>query len=105
MWCDRVLVSVAALAAAALAGAPVAGADGADAVIADLENQGYIVRINWVNGYDTKPLPSCTVVSVNNPDRSGAPPRTGDVVYVDVRCPNHDDDDPGGDFGIGIGIG
>jgi hypothetical protein len=24
-------------------------------------------------------------------------------VYVDVRCPNHDDE--GGDFGFGIGIG
>jgi hypothetical protein len=104
MWCARMLVG-AVLTAAALTAAPTARAEGADAVIADLEDQGYLVQINWVNGYDTKPLSSCTVVAVNNPDHSGAPPATGDTVYVDVRCPNHNDDDPGGEFGIGIGFG
>lgn len=90
---------------AAVGGAPQAGAVGADAVIADLEAQGYMVRINWVSGFDTKPLSSCTVVAVNNPDHSGAPPQPGDVIYVDVQCPNHIDGDSGGDFGVGLFFG
>jgi hypothetical protein len=36
-------------------------------------------------------------------DASSSPPKPGDTVYVDVRCPNHEDDD--GHVGIGIGIG
>ncbi|MGH3580254.1 MAG: hypothetical protein ACRDUB_01595 [Mycobacterium sp.] len=96
---------VAALAAGAVIGAPAARAAGADAVIADLEAQGYIVNINWVNGYNTKPLAYCTVVAVNNPDHSGAPPAVGDAVYVDVRCPNEIDGESGGEFGIGILFG
>ncbi len=68
--------------------APVARADGADAVIADLEAQGYIVRINWVSGFDTQQLADCTVVNVNNPNSSDEA-AVGDSVYVDVTCPNH----------------
>lgn len=91
---------------AAVAGAPPAGASGADTVITQLEADGYIVNINWVNGYNTTPLSSCTVVQVNNPDRSGGPMEIGDAVYVDVRCPNSIEDEGGtGDFGIGIFIG
>jgi hypothetical protein len=87
-------------AVSALTGAPMAAASGADATIADLQAQGYLVQINWINGA-TKSLPQCTVTGVNNP--SSSPPKPGDTVYVDVRCPNHDYDD--GDVGIGIGIG
>jgi hypothetical protein len=86
--------------ASALSGAPMAAASGADATIADLQAQGYLVQINWVNGA-TKSLSQCTVTGVNNP--SSSPPKPGDTVYVDVRCPNHEDDD--GHVGIGIGIG
>ena len=71
-------------------------------MIADLQNKGYLVQINWTNGFNTKPLDQCTVTNVNNP--SSDPPKPGDTVYVDVRCPNHDYDD-GGSFGVGIGIG
>jgi hypothetical protein len=87
-------------AASALAGAPIAHASGADATINALQAEGYIVQINWVNGA-SKSLPQCTVVNVNNP--SSEPPKAGDTVYVDVRCPNHDYDD--GEVSIGIGIG
>ena len=90
---------------AACAGAPAAHAAGADAVIADLQSQGYLVQINWVSGFDTKPLSSCTVVAVNNPDRSGVPPQSGDTIYVDVQCPNHIDGDSAGEFGAGIFFG
>jgi hypothetical protein len=104
VFASRLALATLGAAAVALAAAPVAAAAGADATIADLEAQGYDVQINWVNGFDTKPLSTCTVTNVNNPDRSGAPPQPGATVYVDVRCPNHNDDD-GGSFGFGVGIG
>ncbi|MEE6167393.1 MULTISPECIES: hypothetical protein [unclassified Mycolicibacterium] len=67
-------------------GAPVAAAHGADAVIADLQAEGYNVNINWVNGANQQ-LSDCTVVRVNNPS-SSPEPLPGDTVYVDVTCPN-----------------
>lgn len=98
----RLVVTLAAPFAVAIVVAPTASAAGADVAIADLQNQGYIVQINWINGFNTKPLAECTVTNVNDP--SSAPVKPGDTVYVDVRCPNHDYDD-GGSFGVGIGIG
>lgn len=59
----------------------------AQAVIDDLEARGYLVQINWLNGFDTKPLSVCTVTGVNDP--GDLPP--GTTVYVDVICPNHED--------------
>ncbi|OKH79688.1 hypothetical protein EB75_23955 [Mycobacterium sp. ST-F2] len=78
-----------ALASVALGGvtAPSAHANGADAVIRDLEAEGYIVRINWLNGNKPTVLPRCTVVRVNNP--SSDEPAEGDVVWADVACPNN----------------
>ena len=78
-----------AIASAALAGvaAPAAHANGADAVIRDLEAEGYTVRINWLNGNKPVLLPRCTVVRVNNP--SSDEPAEGDVVWADVACPNN----------------
>jgi hypothetical protein len=80
-----------AVAATALAGtgvvAPLAHANGADSVIRDLEAEGYTVRINWLNGARTSLLPRCSVLRVNNP--SSSEPAPGDVVWVDVRCPNN----------------
>ena len=87
-------------AVAAVAAAPMAAASGADAVISDLQGQGYLVNVNYVNGA-SKALSQCTVTNVNNPSSS---PKPGDTVYVDVTCPNHDDDGGGG-FGFGVGIG
>ncbi|NKZ12412.1 hypothetical protein HGA11_15635 [Mycolicibacterium septicum DSM 44393] len=68
--------------------APPAGADGADAVIRDLEAEGYTVTINWLSGFNTQQLADCTVVRVNNPS-SNPEPMPGDTVYVDVTCPNN----------------
>lgn len=78
-----------ALASVALGGvaAPPAHANGADAVIRDFEDEGYIVRINWLNGNKPTVLPRCTVVRVNNP--SSDEPAEGDVVWADVACPNN----------------
>jgi hypothetical protein len=79
-----------AVAGATLAGAaaPVASAHGADAVIGDLQAEGYTVNINWINGFNTQQLSDCTVVRVNNPS-SNPDPMPGDTVYVDVTCPNN----------------
>ena len=85
-------------AAAAIVTAPIAAASGADTVISDLESQGYLVNVNYVNGA-SKALSQCSVTNVNNPSSS---PKPGDTVYVDVTCPDHDDD---GGFGFGVGIG
>jgi hypothetical protein len=80
-----------AVAGAAVAGAaaPLAHARGADAVIADLQFEGYIVHVNWVSGFNTQQLSDCTVVRVNNPDSSTDDPTPGGTVYVDVTCPNN----------------
>lgn len=87
------------VAASAVVTAPIAAASGADTVISDLESQGYLVNVNYVNGA-SKALSQCSVTNVNNPSSS---PKPGDTVYVDVTCPNHDDDDGGFGFGVGIG--
>lgn len=80
-----------AVAGAAVAGAaaPLARASGADEVVADLQSEGYIVNINWLNGFNTQQLSDCTVVGVNNPSSSHTGPVPGDTVYVDVTCPNN----------------
>jgi hypothetical protein len=82
-----VVVVVAGVAFAGAA-APLAHASGADAVVGDLEDEGYIVRIQWING-QTQNLSDCSVVRVNNPDSSNAGPIPGATVYVDVTCPNN----------------
>jgi hypothetical protein len=89
-WVARSVAVVFTVAGATLAGAaaPLAHAHGADAIIADLEAEGYIVHINWVSGFNTQQLSDCTVVRVNNPDSSNADPEAGGTVYVDVTCPN-----------------
>jgi hypothetical protein len=83
------LVSVAFTAAAILT-SPLAKADGADAVVAELEAQDYLVQINWLNGFDVAPLARCTVVQIHNPNTTAD--AAGGTVYVDVRCPNGWDD-------------
>jgi len=89
------------LAPSAAAGPPVASSGPADATINDLKAQGYNVQINWVNGFDTKPLSECWVTGVNNPGNTPPSAGTFTTVYVDVACPNGDDDG----FGITGGIG
>ena len=81
---------------------PVAGAESAAATIADLQAQGYDVQINWVSGQSSVSLTQCRVLAIHNPDRSPGSESTFTTVYVDVSCPNRDDDFWGG---IGVGIG
>jgi hypothetical protein len=81
---------------------PVAGAESAEATIADLEDQGYHVQVNWVSGVSNVSLSQCKVLAIHNPDNSPGSERTFTTVYVDVSCPNRDDDFSGG---IGVGIG
>jgi hypothetical protein len=94
--------------AGALGCAPVADADPsslagqpADTAVADLQAQGYNVQINWVTGFDTKPLSDCRVTGVDDPGHLAPTDGTFTTVYVDVACPNGDD----GGFGFGAGIG
>lgn len=79
-YCASSLVATgaaAAISAAPIAAAdpvwPYAGAESAADTIRDLEDQGYTVAINWVNGYSTHPLSECSVSAINNPDRSPEP--------------------------------
>ena len=91
----RVVVGAMAAVIGALMLAGSAAADpgeSADSVIGHLKAQGYNVVINWLNGYDTVPLWACTVQDVNNPNDSPPPPGTFTTVYVDVSCPNHQDE-------------
>ncbi|AFM19570.1 hypothetical protein Mycch_4877 [Mycolicibacterium chubuense NBB4] len=81
--------------------APPAGS--AASVIDELKSQGYDVQINWVSGVSNRPLEECRVLAVHNPDLNGPPPETFTTVYVDVSCPNRDDDSFS--FGGGIGLG
>jgi hypothetical protein len=92
------------LIAAAIAAAPVAAAEpvpqgSASAVIDELKSQGYLVQINWVNGFDTEPLDVCQVTRVNIP---GTSPPSESTAYVDVSCPNHPDES-NGSFTFGVG--
>lgn len=88
--------------AAAANPAPAANGQSAAATIGALEAQGYNVQINWISGFDTKPLSQCWVTSLNNPGDFEPTDGTFVTVYVDVVCPNGDD---GGSFGVGIGFG
>jgi hypothetical protein len=81
---------------------PVAGAGSASAAIDDLQAQGYDVQINWVSGVSSVPLSRCKVTAIHNPDRSPGSENTFTTVYVDVSCPNENDD--WGWVGIGVGF-
>jgi len=102
----RLLAAAVPLAAAPAATAepvwPVAGAESASATIDDLEAQGYDVRINWVSGVSSMPLSLCKVTAIHNPNHSAPTEDTLETVYVDVSCPNPDDDWGGIGFGIGF---
>jgi hypothetical protein len=81
---------------------PVAGAEDARATVDDLEDQGYDVQINWVSGVSSVPLHWCKVTAIHNPNHSPPTDDSLSTVYVDVSCPNPDDDYWGG---VGVGIG
>jgi hypothetical protein len=92
--CQAVLIAAAAMVmlAAPAAAEPVNTAGSAQSVIDDLKAEGYNVVINWLTGYDTVPLSVCTVQDINNPDDAAPKPGAFTTVYVDVSCPNHQDD-------------
>jgi hypothetical protein len=79
--------SLVAAGAMLIAFAPNAAADSAQATIDALQNQGYIVAINWVDGNTGAPLATCRVVAVHNPDSSAPNPSSATTVYVDLSCP------------------
>ena len=83
---------------------PVAGAESASATIDDLQAQGYDVQINWVSGVSSVPLSRCRVTAIHNPDHSPENANAFTTVYVDVSCPNPDDDWGRGGAGIGVGF-
>ncbi|PRC43027.1 hypothetical protein C6A85_000000107455 [Mycobacterium sp. ITM-2017-0098] len=83
---------------------PIAGAQSAGATIDELQAQGYDVQINWVNSISSVPLEQCKVTAIYNPNRSPPDGTTLATVYVDVSCPNEDDDRGSGGVGIGIGF-
>ena len=71
---------------------PVDTGGSAQSVIDDLKSEGYDVQINWLTGFDTESLSVCTVSNVNILGET--PPGSGNLAtaYVDVSCPNHQDD-------------
>jgi hypothetical protein len=77
-----------------------AAADSAQYTVDQLQAQGYIVAINWVDGNTGAPLSSCRVVAVHNPDSSAGESSTATTVYVDLSCPRQQ-----APVGIGGGIG
>jgi hypothetical protein len=90
---SAMLLVVGAVSLAAPAAAePVDSGESAQSVIDGLQAEGYNVEINWLTGYDTVPLLVCTVTNVNNPGDPAPRAGTFTTVYVDVSCPNHQDD-------------
>jgi hypothetical protein len=83
---------------------PVAGAESASATIDDLEAQGYDVQINWVSGVSSVPLSQCNVTAIHNPNHSAPTENSLETVYVDVSCPNQDDDWGRIDVGVDVGF-
>jgi hypothetical protein len=81
---------------------PFAGAESAGATIDDLQAQGYDVQINWVSGVSSVPLSQCKVTGIHNPNHSPPSGTALETVYVDVSCPNRDDDWGGGGASVGI---
>jgi hypothetical protein len=79
---------------------PFAGAEDAQATVDDLGDQGYDVQINWVSGLPSVPLYRCKVTAIHNPNHSPPTDETLATVYVDVSCPNPDDDWDWGGIGI-----
>ena len=86
--------------AAALLGAPGAAADPsewpqpgsqpADAILMQLEQLGYAVGINWIDGGQGEPLSQCRVTAYHAPGSASETDPASMTVYVDVICP-HDD--------------
>jgi hypothetical protein len=96
----RAMAAFIGLVAAPIVFASGASADSAQFTIDQLQAQGYIVAINWVDGNTGAPLSSCRVVAVHNPDSSPGESSTATTVYVDLACPRQQ-----APVGIGGGFG
>lgn len=94
------LMALVATAVAPIVFASAASADTAQSTVDELQSQGYLVAINWVDGNTGAPLSSCRVVAVHNPDSSPGESSTATTVYVDLACPRQQ-----APIGIGVGIG
>jgi hypothetical protein len=82
--------------AGAASAAPLEDGSAADA-IDQLEDQGYRVQLNLTNGYPYVPLSECKVLGVHGlsgTNWAGQPltPAEAGNVYVDVNCPDDDED-------------
>ena len=76
--------------------APLEDGSAADA-ISQLKSEGYTVQLNLTNGYPYVPLSECKVLGVHGlsgTDSAGKPLTPAEVgtVYVDVNCPNDNED-------------
>lgn len=96
----RAIAALIGVVAAPVVFASGASADSAQFTIDQLQAQGYIVAINWVDGNTGAPLSSCRVVAVHNPDSSPGESSTATTVYVDLACPRQQ-----APVGIGGGFG
>lgn len=86
------LLTAMSIGGAAMALAPTAAADpdtgkSADAVITQLQKQGYDVQVNGRPAGDVTMLTTCTVTSVDHPDGAPSDPGTTTTVNVAVACP------------------
>jgi hypothetical protein len=81
-----VLVVSGALSSVAAAD-PDIDSESASAVITELKEQGYDVRIKGVSGDDTDMLTTCSVTSINDSGEDSPDPTKTTLIYVDVACP------------------
>jgi hypothetical protein len=82
----RLVAALIGTVVAPIAFASVASADTAQYTIDQLQAQGYVVAINWVDGDTGAPLSACRVVAVHNPDSSPGESTSATTVYVDLSC-------------------
>ena len=69
---------------------PTPGTQPADAILFELERQGYAVGINWVNNGQGAALTRCKVTGYHAPGRAGGIDPAATTVYMDVVCPDED---------------
>ena len=91
------LMAVATLALAGTASAAPLEDQSASSAIDQLKSEGYSVQLNLTNGYPDVPLSECKVLGVHGlsgTDSAGKPLTPAEVgtVYVDVNCPDDDED-------------
>lgn len=78
-----VLSAVAPIALADPPDIPEPGSESAGQTVQDLQNQGYQVQLNWVNGSPNAPLSQCSVTDIDTAGSAGSQP----LAYVSVDCP------------------